>query len=81
MREMGKAKRKPRPSMPEWFWWGQDGCWFCKTKNNCSSCKANRAYMKEFGQKKEKGRKAGAKRQKSIIKREEETLKTEFEYA
>lgn len=27
---MGKAKRKPRPSMPDWFWWGQDGCWFCK---------------------------------------------------
>ena len=20
---MSKAKRKPRPSMPEWFWWGK----------------------------------------------------------
>nr|DAD62463.1 MAG TPA: ENDO-1,4-BETA MANNANASE, PUTATIVE, MAN26C [Caudoviricetes sp.] len=23
---MGKAKRKPKPSMPDWYWWGQDGC-------------------------------------------------------
>ena len=45
---MGKPMRKPRPSMPRWFWWGQDGCWFCKHKNNCSQCKANRAFAKEF---------------------------------
>lgn len=61
---MSKAMRKPRPSMPKWFWWGQDGCWFCKSKNNCNSCKANRAYMKERGEKKVKGQKAGAKRTK-----------------
>lgn len=59
---MGKAKRKPRPSMPRWFWLGQDGCWFCNYRNNCNACKANRSYMKEFGEKKQKGRKAGAKR-------------------
>ena len=47
---MGKAKRKPRPSMPDWFWWGQDGCWFCKQRNNCNQCKANREYVKEFGE-------------------------------
>ena len=52
---MGKAKRKPRPSMPRWFWLGQDGCWFCKNRNNCNQCKANRSYLKEFGEKKEKG--------------------------
>ena len=52
---MGKAKRKPRPSMPHWFWLGQDGCWFCKHKNNCNQCKANRAYAKEYSPKKEKG--------------------------
>ncbi len=51
---MGKAKRKPRPSMPDWFWWGQDGCWFCKQRNNCNQCKANREYVKEFGEKKQK---------------------------
>lgn len=59
---MGKAKRKPRPSMPDWFWWGQDGCWFCKQRNNCNQCKANREYVKEFGEKKQKGRNASAKR-------------------
>ena len=45
---MGKAKRKPRPSMPDWYWWGQDGCWFCKNKNNCNQCKANRSASKQF---------------------------------
>lgn len=59
---VGKAKRKPRPSMPDWFWWGQDGCWFCKQRNNCNQCKANREYVKEFGEKKQKGRHASAKR-------------------
>lgn len=59
---MGKAKRKPRPSMPDWFWWGQDGCWFCKQRNNCNQYKANREYAKEFGEKKQKGRHASAKR-------------------
>lgn len=58
---MGKAKRKPRPSMPRWYWNNQDGCWFCKNKNNCNQCKANREHMKKFGEKKIKGRKAGAK--------------------
>ena len=44
---MGKARRKPRPSMPHWYWLGQDGCWFCKNRNNCSSCKANRIAAKQ----------------------------------
>lgn len=45
---MGKSQRKPRPSMPYWYWLGQDGCWFCKHRNNCSQCKANRAYAKKY---------------------------------
>ena len=45
---MGKAKCKPRPSMPDWYWWWQDGCWFCKNKNNCNQCKANRSASKQF---------------------------------
>lgn len=39
---MAKAQRKPRPSMPYWWWLGQDGCWFCKSRNNCNQCKAAR---------------------------------------
>ena len=58
---MGKAKRKPRPSMPYWFWIGQDGCRFCKNKNNCNNCRTNRAYLKEFGEKKNKGKTASSK--------------------
>ncbi|MBR5014300.1 MAG: hypothetical protein IKY16_06810 [Bacteroidales bacterium] len=54
-----KKRRKPRPAMPEWFWWGQDGCWFCKNRNNCNSCKANRAFAKESLPKKYKGRHDG----------------------
>lgn len=44
---MTKAKRKPRPSMPRWYWLVQDGCWFCKSKNNCNQCKPNRKYAKK----------------------------------
>lgn len=38
---MGKPSRKPRPSMPNWYWLDQDGCWFChgKKRNNCNQCK------------------------------------------
>lgn len=64
---MGKAKRKPRPSMPHWYWWGQDGCWFCKHENNCNQCKANRSSLKERGEKKIKGRNAGLKKVKISI--------------
>ncbi len=54
---MGKAKRKPRPAMPRWYWLGQDGCWFCERRNNCNQCKANRSAMKERGStKRYKGR-------------------------
>ena len=58
---MGKAKRKPRPAMPRWYWLGQDGCWFCKNRNNCNKCKPNREYVKEFGEKKIKGKTASSK--------------------
>ena len=33
-----------------------------KQRNNCNQCKANREYVKEFGEKKQKGRHASAKR-------------------
>ena len=47
---MGKAQRKPRPSMPLWWWRNQDGCWFCKQKNNCNQCKAAHTDAKERDQ-------------------------------
>lgn len=53
---MGKAFRKPRSSMPHWFWLGQDGCWFCKHRNNCNQCKTNRKFAKENLSKKVKGK-------------------------
>ena len=53
---MGKAKRKPRPDIPRWAWYDRDGCWFCKNRNNCNQCKANRMFAKEFMPKKVKGR-------------------------
>lgn len=46
---MSKPLRKPRPSMPNWYWLGQDGCWFCKHPNNCNQCKAIRAAWKATG--------------------------------
>lgn len=64
---MGKAKRKPRPSMPHWYWLGQDGCWFCKNQNNCNQCKPNREHMKKLGEKKIKGRKAPAKKMRFSV--------------
>ena len=38
---MGKAKRKQRPSMPNW-WYYLDACVVCKNTNNCNQCKAAR---------------------------------------
>lgn len=58
---MGHHARKPCPAMPRWYWLGQDGCWFCKNKNNCSQCKPNRAYLKQYGAKKIKGKTASSK--------------------
>ncbi len=53
---MGKAKRKPRPSVPKWFWILNESCYFCSTPNNCTRCKVARGFMGEFGGKKQKGR-------------------------
>lgn len=57
---MSKPKRrKAHPEMPYWYWLDQDGCWFCKNKNNCGSCKANRTFAKLCLPKKYKGRHDG----------------------
>lgn len=43
--KMSKAKRKPRPSMPYW-WWMYEQCALCKEKNNCNQCKIARSSAK-----------------------------------
>ena len=50
---MGKAMRKPRPSMPDW-WWLYEQCALCKNKNNCNSCKAARIAGKSIKKLKKK---------------------------
>jgi len=42
---MGKANRKPRPSVPNWVYWDRDGCWNCPDRNHCNSCKANKKMV------------------------------------
>lgn len=59
---IGKAKRKARPSMPKWYWYVLDGYWFCKTPKDCSRCKPNREFLKEFGAKKQKGKTDASKK-------------------
>lgn len=54
---MGKANRKPRPSVPNWVYWDRDGCWNCPDRNYCNSCKTNKkivAAQKEKQDKREK---------------------------
>ena len=62
--------------MPHWYWLGQDGCWFCKNPNNCNQCKANRDYLKNYGEKKIKGQTAGSK--KASRKEFEDETHTDF---
>lgn len=47
---MGKAKRKPRPQPPRWYWADCDNCWDCNHPNNCNQCKRlkqQRAHERE----------------------------------
>ena len=44
---MSRAKRKPRPSPPNYFWYDTDGCWFCDKRNGCSGCKVLKTYIHE----------------------------------
>jgi hypothetical protein len=45
---MGKnAFRKPRPQPPRWYWLDSDGCWWCKNRKNCNSCKVLRQYRRD----------------------------------
>ena len=52
---MGKAKRKPRPSMPSWYWLDNDNCWFCKHRNHCNGCSVLKKDAKKIMSRKYKG--------------------------
>ena len=52
--KMGKAKRKPRPQPPRYFWLDADGCWFCKNLNGCGGCKVLKEYIATHQVKKRK---------------------------
>lgn len=51
---MGKASRKPRPAAPNYRYWDTDGCWFCKNRNGCGSCKVNKQYVAKQKQKRDR---------------------------
>ncbi len=53
---MSRPKHRKPPAMPYWWWLGQDGCWFCKTRNACSNCSVIKKDRKAFFGKKVKGR-------------------------
>lgn len=54
---MGKAKRKPRPQPPKWYWWINDGCCGCKHPNNCNQCKALKSQRDDERRKKDRKQK------------------------
>ena len=59
IKNMGKAYRKPRPSVPHWFFSDNDNCWCCKNRNNCNQCrlcKENAVKEKERRNRSEKRR-------------------------
>ena len=56
---MSKAVRKPRLSIPRWYWANVDNCYACKNRNNCNQCKRlkeENANQKEKLKRKEKGK-------------------------
>lgn len=42
---MSKAIRKPRPSVPKYYWWDTDNCWGCRNRLGCNGCKILKAYV------------------------------------
>lgn len=54
--------------MPDWWWLGQDGCWFCKNRNACSNCSVIRKERKASFGKKVKGRNSSNHAKSDAIK-------------
>ena len=53
---MKNIQRKPKPSVPSWYWLDGDGCWWChrKDRHGCGSCKSLRKFKRDYKDKKEK---------------------------
>ena len=52
---MSKPIKKPRPSVPKWYWTDTDGCWDCpknKRYKACNGCK----MLKKFLHRKDKAK-------------------------
>ncbi len=62
---MGRTKRRKPPTMPRWFWFDIDGCWFCNDRNNYSNCSFVKKYRKEYFAPKQKGRHAAISKRKA----------------
>lgn len=57
---MGKAIHKPRPSVPRYYWWDTDNCYFCKRPirdRGCSGCK----HLKRYNHSKDKAKRHATK--------------------
>ena len=53
---MKNIQRKPKPSVPSWYWLDGDDCWWCngKDRHGCGSCKFLRKFKRDYKDKKEK---------------------------
>lgn len=54
---MGKAKHKPTPQPPRWYWREVDGCWWCEyaiSQKGCSNCKYLKAQRNEEREKRKR---------------------------
>lgn len=52
---MKNIQRKPKPSVPSWYWLDGDD-WWCngKDRHGCGSCKFLRKFKRDYKDKKEK---------------------------
>ena len=53
---MKNIQRKPKPSVPSWYWLDGDDCQWCngKDKHGCGLCKFLRKFKRDYKDKKEK---------------------------
>lgn len=42
---MSRKFRKPKPSVPHWYWWDNDDCWWCHNRAGCNGCKFLKAVV------------------------------------
>lgn len=62
---MGKAYRKPTPSVPNLYWLDTDNCWNCRysrTRKGCTNCRQLHRYN-------HRNDKAKRRKNKQVLKR------------